>query len=475
MKKPKVYPVIENIEITDAGSEGNSIARVNDIVAFVEHAVPGDIADIEVYRKKKNFIEARAVRINKPSVRRTDPFCEHFGVCGGCRWQNMKYESQLHYKQKQVEEALRRIGKVEIPALLPIIGSEKTKFYRNKLEYTFSDKRWLTEADMHRKDEITDREALGYHLPGRFDKVLDIRNCYLQEEPSNSIRLEVKSYAIKHGITFFNIREQHGLLRNLIIRNSLSSDLMVIVIFFRDEKEIREGLLNHLISAFPTITSLMYVINPKKNDSIADLEVKHFYGKDCLLEKMEDLEFKISPKSFYQTNSEQAYRLYSITREFASVTKQDIVYDLYTGTGTIANFVARHAGKVIGIEYIEAAIKDAKENSKINKIENTAFYAGDIKDVLNDQFIESNGRPEVIITDPPRAGMHEDVTRKILEISPGRIVYVSCNPATQARDISILAEKYSVEKVQPVDMFPHTHHVENVVLLKLRSHEHPDN
>lgn len=465
MTNRKEYPVIENVEIIDAGTEGNAIARVNDIVAFVDHAVPGDIADIQVYKKKKNFMEAKAIRIRVPSPRRSEPFCEHFGVCGGCKWQNMQYESQLSYKKKQVEEALRRIGKVEIPELLPIIGSERTRFYRNKLEYTFSDKRWLTEADMQRKEEITDREALGYHLPGKFDKVLDIQNCYLQEEPSNSIRLEVKSYAVKEGLSFFNIREQHGFLRNMIIRNTSTGDLMVIIVFHNDDKPLRENLLNHLISVFPVISSLMYVINPKRNDSIADLEVHPFYGKDHIMEQMEDLKFKISPKSFYQTNSHQAYQLYRIAREFAAVNENETVYDLYTGTGTIANFIARKAKKVIGIEYIQAAIDNAIENSRINGIENTSFFAGDMKDVLNDAFIAEQGKPDVIITDPPRAGMHESVTRKILETAPEKIVYVSCNPATQARDISILSESYSIAKIQPVDMFPQTHHVENIVLL----------
>ena len=467
MKEKKAYPLFENVEILDAGSEGNSIARINDLVVFVDHAVPGDFADIEVYKKKKSYMEGNAVRIQKESPLRTVPFCEHFGTCGGCKWQNMQYSAQLGYKQKQVEESLRRLAKIPIPEIMPILPSANTKFYRNKLEYTFSNKRWFTRADMGSSHDLPQEElnALGFHIPGKFDKILDIRNCYLQPEPSNSIRLEVKRYVTEKSLSFFDLREQHGFLRNLIIRNASSGDLMVILAFHHEDAEAREALLNHLRITFPAITSLMYVINPKRNDTLSDLDVETFCGESYITEEMEGLKFRIGPKSFYQTNATQAYELYKISRSFANIQPHELVYDLYTGTGTIANFVARSAARVVGVDYVAPAIEDARENSRINGISNTSFFAGDMKDVLNDEFIAAQGRPDVIITDPPRAGMHESVVKKLLEIESGRIVYVSCNPATQARDLALLDEKYQVSRIQPLDMFPHTHHVENVVLL----------
>jgi 23S rRNA (uracil1939-C5)-methyltransferase len=470
MKKNKTQEILENVFISDAGSEGKCVTRIDDMVIFVEGAIPGDTADLQVLKKKKSFMETKAIRIIKPSALRSEPFCSHFGVCGGCKWQNLNYASQLEYKQKQVVDALERLGHIKLPEVTPIKASAKTDHYRNKLEYTFSNKRWLTVDDMKNglQEELGAHPALGFHIPRRFDKILDIDTCYLQAEPSNSIRLAVKDYAVKNNLSFFDLKEQHGLLRNLIIRSSSNGQLMVIVAFHAGEESDREGLLNFLSTTFPQITSLMYVINIKRNDTISDLEIKTFKGNDHIVEEMEGLQFKIGPKSFYQTNSEQAYELYKITRNFAAIKPNEIVYDLYTGTGTIANFVAHQAEKVIGIEYVPSAIDDAHINSEINKITNTSFYAGDMKDVLNDDFIAENGKPDVIITDPPRAGMHEDVVKKILEIAPERVVYVSCNPATQARDLALMDVDYKVTKVQPVDMFPHTHHVENVVLLEKR-------
>jgi 23S rRNA (uracil1939-C5)-methyltransferase len=400
------------------------------------------------------------------SEKRTDPLCEHFGVCGGCKWQYMKYEDQLAFKQKQVHNQLVRIGKLDIPPILSIIGSKNVYYYRNKLEFTFSNKMWLTEEQIGSKKEFGNRNALGFHIPGLFDKVLDIDHCYLQAEPSNSIREEIKRYALENELSFFDLRQQTGLLRTLIIRTSSLGQTMVILVFHADEKETIEKMLGHLSNKFPQITSLQYVINPKRNDTIADLDVHLFSGEDCIYESMEGLKFRISPKSFYQTNSQQAYELYRVARDFAGLKGNEIVYDLYTGTGTIANFIAKNATKVVGIEYVEAAIEDAKINARLNGIHNTSFYAGDMKDVLNDGFVKENGRPDVIITDPPRAGMHEDVVKKINELSPEKIIYVSCNPATQARDLGLLKDNYAITHVQPVDMFPHTAHVENVVRLE---------
>lgn len=469
----KTLPILENIDVIDASSDGQAVGRVDDFVVFIKGAVPGDIVDVQVTRKKNKFREGKTIAIHQYSDKRTDPVCSHFGVCGGCKWQNMSYDWQLFYKQKQVSDALTRLIKIELPEIQKIIPSKKIYHYRNKLEFTFSNKKWLTEEQIQDKTlafgegmgEIS-RNALGFHIPGSFDKILDIDTCYLQDEPSNAIRNEIKKYALENKLTFFDLREQIGLLRNIIIRSTSTGEWMLIVCFHYDDKAEIEKLLNHISDLFPQITSLQYVINSKRNDTISDLEIKVFKGNDSIFENMEGLKFKIGPKSFYQTNSGQAYELYKVTRDFASIKNSDIVYDLYTGTGTIANFVAHLAKKVVGVEYVPDAIEDAKINSQINGINNTVFFAGDMKDVLNDAFIKENGKPDVIITDPPRAGMHDDVTKKILEIAPQRIVYVSCNPATQARDLQLLDEKYKVKKVQPVDMFPQTHHVENVILLE---------
>ncbi len=470
-KKP--LPILENVSVIDASSDGQSVARTEEYVIFIKGAVPGDIVDVQVTRKKSKYREANTITIKHASDKRTEPVCKHFGTCGGCKWQNMSYDWQLFYKHKQVTDALTRLAKIELPEIQKILPSKKTYNYRNKLEFTFSNKKWLTLEQINDKSiafgdnagEET-RNALGFHIPGMFDKILDIDTCYLQEEPSNAIRNEVKKYALENNLSFFDLREQVGLLRNIIIRSTSTGEWMVIVSFFYNDKENIEKLLNHISGQFPQITSLQYVINSKKNDTISDLEIISFKGNDSIYENMEGLKFKIGPKSFYQTNSEQAYELYKVTRDFAGIKNNEVVYDLYTGTGTIANFVAHQAKKVVGVEYVPAAIEDAKINSQLNNITNTVFYAGDMKDVLNDAFVLENGKPDVIITDPPRAGMHDDVTNKILEIEPARIVYVSCNPATQARDLQLLDAKYKVTKVQPVDMFPQTHHVENVVLLE---------
>ena len=458
---------MEKVTITDVAAEGKAIARVNDLVIFVPFVAPGDVVDIQLTRKKNSYAEGKAIRFHEYSDKRAEPFCEHFGVCGGCKWQHLRYEEQLRYKQKQVYDNLARIGKVEIEEKLPILGSEHTTFYRNKLEFTFSDKRWLTEEKVQSGDSFNQMNALGFHIPGMFDKVLDIRKCWLQDDISNRIRLAVKEYCLSHeGYPFFDLRNQEGLMRNLMIRTASTGDLMVVVIFFREDERRREALLSYIAERFPEITSLMYVINGKCNDTIMDQEVIVFKGKDHIIEEMEGLRFKVGPKSFFQTNSEQAYNLYKVAREFAGLTGNELVYDLYTGTGTIANFIARQAKRVIGIEYVPEAIEDAKVNAALNHIENTLFFAGDMKDILTKDFIDAHGRPDVIITDPPRAGMHDDVIRTILAAEPRRIVYVSCNPATQARDLSALSERYAVRKARPVDMFPHTHHVENVTLLE---------
>ena len=467
-RKEKKFEILENVSIIDAGSEGKCIARVDDVVIFVEQVVPGDVVDLQITRKKSNYREAKPIKFHHYSEKRIKPVCEHFGVCGGCKWQNLNYPDQLFYKQKQVTDNLRRLGKIELPEVLPILPSAKTEFYRNKLEFTFSNKRWLTEEEIKTGQNFDNKNALGFHIPKMFDKIIAIEKCHLQGSLSNEIRNEVRNFSLKNDLSFFDIRNQQGLLRNLIIRTTAKGELMVIVVFHYEDKEKNELLLNHLAEQFPQITSLLYVINTKKNDSIFDLEVQTFKGRDHILEEIEGLNFKISAKSFFQTNSEQAYELYKITRNFADIKAHEIVYDLYTGTGTIANFVAGQAKKVIGVEYIREAIEDAKLNSTLNNISNTAFFAGDIKDILNHEFVALHGHPHVIITDPPRAGMHAEVVEKIMEIAPEKIVYVSCNAATQARDLSMMDHKYKVEKIQPVDMFPHTHHVENVVLLKKR-------
>ncbi len=467
-KKRRELPLHEGIKIVDVAAEGKAIAKVDGLVVFVPFAVPGDVVDIQTYRKRKGFAEGRVMRFVEYSADRVEPVCEHFGVCGGCKWQMLPYELQLKHKQKQVEDNLSRIGKVELPQISPILGAPETTFYRNKLEFTFSNKRWLTEKEIGSECEFTQMNALGFHIPGMFDKVLDINKCWLQTDVSNQIRNSIREFCFQHNFTFFDLREQMGLMRTLIIRTTSTGELMVIVVFFEDDEEKRTMLMTHLADTFPQITSLLYIINEKKNDTITDQEVVTWSGNDCIYEEMEGLKFKIGPKSFYQTNSEQAYNLYKVTRDFAQLSETDLVYDLYTGTGTIANFVARNVAKVVGIEYVEEAIEDAKVNSLANGIDNTLFFAGDMKDILNQEFILEHGRPDVLITDPPRAGMHTDVVEAILFANPKRIVYVSCNPATQARDLNLLDTNYKVTRVQPVDMFPHTHHVENVVLLERR-------
>nr|WP_239474245.1 23S rRNA (uracil(1939)-C(5))-methyltransferase RlmD [Phocaeicola plebeius] len=464
-------PLLEKVTITDVAAEGKAVAKVNELVIFVPYVVPGDVVDLQVKRKKNHYAEAVAVKFHEKSPLRTEPFCSHFGVCGGCKWQCLSYEEQLKYKQKQVFDNLTRIGKVELPEFRPILGSEKTRFYRNKLEFTFSNKRWLTEEEVKQDVKYDQMNAVGFHIPGAFDKVLAIDKCWLQDDISNQIRNAVRDYAYAHDFPFFDLRTQEGLLRNIMIRTSSTGELMVVLQCKVTDDEGRrkmEEILQFMADSFPQITSLMYVINNKCNDTIGDLDVEVFKGNDHIFEEMEGLRFKVGPKSFYQTNSEQAYNLYKVAREFAGLTGNELVYDLYTGTGTIANFVARQARKVVGIEYVPEAIEDAKVNSALNGIDNTLFYAGDMKDILTNDFIAEHGRPDVIITDPPRAGMHNDVIDVILAAEPKRIVYVSCNPATQARDLQLLDGKYKVTAVQPVDMFPHTHHVENVVQLERR-------
>ena len=461
-------PLLENIEIQKIAAEGKSIAYVDEKVLFVPNTVPGDIVDVQVTRKRKSFLEGFVVRTRKESILRTQPFCPHFGICGGCKWQNLPYEKQTEFKQQEIIDNLKRIGKVELQNIHPIIGSAHTQYYRNKLEFTFSDKRFLTREEIGQATDITRTPAAGFHVPGLFDKVVDIETCYLQGSPSNEIRNFIKQYAIERDLTFYNIREQHGFLRTLVIRTASTGEVMVILAFGEEDQTERKNLLDALINEFPQITSLMYVINEKQNDSLTDQEIICYKGRDHIFEEMEGLKFKIGPKSFYQTNSEQAYNLYSKTRELAGLNGSETVYDLYTGTGTIANFIARQAQKVIGIEYVPEAIEDAKVNSELNGIANTLFYAGDMKDVLNSDFIARHSHPDVIITDPPRAGMHPDVVQTILNAAPERIVYVSCNSATQARDLQLMDTAYKVMAVQPVDMFPHTHHVENIVLLHKR-------
>lgn len=461
-------PLLENVKIEKIAAEGKSIAYIDDKVLFVPNTVPGDVVDVQVTRKRKSFMEGFVTQVRQLSDLRTTPACSHFGICGGCKWQNLPYEKQLAFKQQEIIDNLQRIGKVELHGIRPIIGSAQQLYYRNKLEFTFSSKRFLTREEIGSDADIERTPALGFHVPGLFDKVVDIDHCYLQGEPSNEIRNFIKAHALKEGLSFYNIREQNGFLRTLIIRTASTGEIMVTIAFGHENVTARERLLNALVEKFPQITSLMYVINEKLNDTLTDQDIICYYGCDHIFEQMEDLKFKIGPKSFYQTNSEQAYNLYSQTRTLAGLTGNEIVYDLYTGTGTIANFVARNAAKVIGVEYVPEAIEDARVNSSINGITNTVFYAGDMKDVLNAEFIERHGRPDIIITDPPRAGMHPDVVQTILNAAPKRIVYVSCNSATQARDLQLLDVAYKVCAVQPVDMFPHTHHVENIVLLEMK-------
>ena len=470
-RKRKELPLLEKVTITDVAAEGKAIARVDDMVVFVPYVVPGDVVDLQVKRKKHHYAEAEAVYFHSYSPVRAVPFCQHYGVCGGCKWQILPYEEQIKYKQKQVTDNLTRIGKIELPEISPILGSKKTQYYRNKLEYTFSNKRWLTAEEVKQEVTYDQMNAVGFHIPTAFDKVLAIEKCWLQDDITNRLRNSIRDFAYAHGYSFQNLRTHEGMLRNLIVRTSSTGELMVILVCkieSDEEMERYRELLQFVAETFPEITSLLYIINNKVNDTITDLEVHTFCGKDHIYEEMEGLRFKVGPKSFYQTNSEQAYELYKVAREFAGLTGNELVYDLYTGTGTIANFVARQARQVVGIEYVPEAIEDAKVNSNINGITNTLFYAGDMKDLLTDDFIQEHGRPDVIITDPPRAGMHQDVVDVILRAEPQRIVYVSCNPATQARDLQLLDAKYRVTAVQPVDMFPHTHHVENVVRLEKR-------
>lgn len=465
----KPSKVIEKLEITGISAEGKSVGRHNNKVYFIREGAPGDIVDIRVTGKHKKFFEGEIIRYHQKSSDRTEPFCQHFGLCGGCKWQHLDYQAQLKHKQEHVFQNLKKIGKTELPQLNPILGSPYTQNYRNKLEFTFSNKRWLT-SDEVAGEEILSRNALGFHIPRRFDKILDISHCWLQAEPSNAIRLAVKEYAETNQLSFFDLKEQHGLLRNLIIRTTTTGGLMVIVQFFQNDEAAINGLMNFLKEKYPEITSLLYIINPKQNETYYDLPVHTFHGKDNITEEMEDLQFRIGPKSFYQTNPVQAYELYKVVRRLAGLTGSETVYDLYTGTGTIANFIAREAGKVIGVESVSEAIEDAKINAEINGITNTAFFAGDMKDLLDSDFVRKHGKPHVIITDPPRAGMHKKVVEMVLTIKPERIVYVSCNPATQARDLELLGAEYEVSEVQPVDMFPHTHHVENVMLLTRLNH-----
>ena len=470
-RKKKELPLLEKVTITDVAAEGKALAKVNDLVIFVPYVVPGDVVDLQIKRKKNHYAEAVAVKFHEYSPERAEPFCQHYGVCGGCKWQCLSYENQIKYKQKQVFDNLTRIGKVELPEFMPILGSEKIRFYRNKLEYTFSNKRWLTEEEVKQDVKYDQMNAVGFHIPGAFDKVLAIEKCWLQDDISNQIRNAIRDYAYAQELEFFNLRTQEGMLRNMMVRTSSTGELMVLLqckIVNDTQLAQMKELLQYVGDTFPQITSLLYVINNKCNDTIGDLDVEVFKGNDHIYEEMEGLRFKVGPKSFYQTNSEQAYNLYKVARDFAGLTGNELVYDLYTGTGTIANFVARRARKVVGIEYVPEAIEDAKENSQINGIENTLFYAGDMKDILTQDFINEHGRPDIIITGPPRAGMHNDVIDVLLFAEPRRIVYVSCNPATQARDLQLLDAKYKVTAVQPVDMFPHTHHVENVVLLEKR-------
>ena len=467
-KRRKDYPLIEGLHITTLAAEGKAMGKVDNQVVFVPMTVPGDVVDVQVRKHHRRFMEATVVRFIEKSPLRVEPFCEHFGVCGGCKWQSLPYEEQLNQKTKQVEDQLVRIGHLDIPEVRPCLGSERTREYRNKLEFTFADKRWLTYEEIAEGGDIATTPAVGFHIPGCFDKVLDIRKCHLQVDLSNRIRLATKQFCIDNGYSFHNARAHEGLMRTMVIRTASTGEVMVIVVFNDNDTERINALMSHLRDMFPEITSLIYMINEKWNDSLGDREPICFAGKDHIIEEMEGLKFKVGPKSFYQTNSEQAYELYKVTRDFADLKPTDTLYDLYTGTGTIANFCARRAKRVVGVEYVPEAIEDAKVNSMINSIDNTTFYAGDMKDVLSDDFIKRNGQPDVIILDPPRAGVDERVIEVIKRAAPQRMVYVSCNPSTQARDLALLSDMYTIEAVQPVDMFPHTHHVENVVKLRLR-------
>jgi 23S rRNA (uracil1939-C5)-methyltransferase len=461
--------IFENITVLDAGAKGVSVAKAPEgQVIFIPNVVPGDVVDVQTLKKRKAYFEGKAIKFHSFSEHRVEPVCQHFGACGGCKWQNMNYDRQLFYKNQEVFNNLKRIGKIELPDFEPILGSAKQFFYRNKMEFGFSDTRWMTDAEIQSGVEFDNKNALGFHIPRMWDKILDIEKCHLQEDPSNAIRNEIKRFATDNNIAFFNARSHEGILRTLMIRTASTGEIMVLIQFYREDKTQRELLLNHIAKQFPQITSLQYVINGKANDTLYDQDIKLYQGRDYILEEMEGLHFSINAKSFYQTNSDQAYELYKITREFAGLTGKEVVYDLYTGTGTIAQFVSKQAKKVIGVEAVPEAIADAKENAKRNSITNCEFYVGDMKNVFNDEFIAQHGQPDVVITDPPRDGMHKDVVEQLLKIGAQRIVYVSCNSATQARDLALLDEQYKVTRVRPVDMFPQTHHVENVVLLVKR-------
>jgi 23S rRNA (uracil1939-C5)-methyltransferase len=461
--------VFDHIKVLDAGAKGVSVAKAPDgKVIFIPNVVPGDVVDVQTFKKRKAYYEGKAVRFHEYSEHRIEPVCEHFGICGGCKWQNMQYNQQLYYKQNEVFNHLQRIGKIELPEFEPILGSEKQFFYRNKMEFSFSNSRWLTEKEIDSTEDLGNRNALGFHIPKMWDKILDINKCHLQEDPSNAIRNEIRTFANENGLTFFNPRAHEGLLRTLMMRTASTGEIMVLIQFFENDKAGRELILDHIYKKFPQITSLQYVVNNKANDTLYDQNIKLYKGRDYILEEMEGLKFSINAKSFYQTNSDQAYELYKITRDFAGLTGNEIVYDLYTGTGTIAQFVSKNAKKVIGVESVPEAIVDAKANAERNAINNCEFYVGDMKVVFNESFIAQHGKPDVIITDPPRDGMHKDVIEQIMKIEPSKIVYVSCNSATQARDLALMDEKYKVTRVRPVDMFPQTHHVENVVLLERR-------
>ena len=470
-RKRKPLPILTDILITDVAAEGKAIAKVDNLVIFVPYVVPGDVVDLQIKRKKHSYAEAEAITIKKYSELRAQPFCKHFGVCGGCKWQCLPYEEQLRFKQKQVWDNLTRIGKIELPEMMPILGSKHVARYRNKLEFGFSNKKWLTSEQVASGVQFDCMDAVGFHIPGAFDKILDIEECHLMDDINNRLRNGIRAYALAHGLTFFDLRQQTGLLRNMMLRTSATGEIMLLMQFCMrgaDDEAQAKALLEHLHATFPEVTSLLYVNNTKCNDTIGDLDVITYAGTPFIYETMEGLRFKVGPKSFYQTNTEQAYELYKVARDFAALTGDELVYDLYTGTGTIANFVARQARQVVGIEYVPEAIEDAKVNAALNGLDNTLFYAGDMKDILTTGFIERHGKPDVIITDPPRAGMHADVVNAILFAAPRRIIYVSCNPATQARDLALLDADYRVTKVQPVDMFPQTHHVENVVCLERR-------
>ncbi|WP_291286219.1 23S rRNA (uracil(1939)-C(5))-methyltransferase RlmD [Flavobacterium sp.] len=461
--------VFHQIQVLDAGAKGVSVAKAPDgKVIFIPNVVPGDVVDVQTFKKRKAYYEGKAVKFHELSEHRIEPICDHFGVCGGCKWQNMKYSQQLYYKQNEVKNHLQRIGKVELPEFENILGSEKQFFYRNKMEFSFSNSRWLTEKEIESTEDLGNRNALGFHIPKMWDKILDIQKCHLQEDPSNAIRNEIRAFANDHNLAFFNPREHSGLLRTVMIRTASTGEIMVLIQFFENGPKNRELILDHLYEKFPQITSLQYVVNAKQNDTIYDQDIKLYKGRDYILEEMEGLKFSINAKSFYQTNSDQAYELYKITRDFAGLTGNETVYDLYTGTGTIAQFVSKKAKKVIGVESVPEAILDAKANAERNNITNCEFFVGDMKVVFNEAFIAQHGKPDVIITDPPRDGMHAAVIDQILKIAPKKVVYVSCNSATQARDLALMDEKYKVTRVRPVDMFPQTHHVENVVLLELR-------